>query len=102
MVFTTLPGSINEDEVKAFLEPFVNDRLVACIQRSKVSSSYLWKGEYCDEEEWKIELKTGRSRLAELLTLLAESHPYEEPEIIHTIQGASVGYADWVTEVTEG
>jgi len=102
VVSTTLPGSLNESGVKAFLEPFVNGRLAACIQRSKVSSSYIWKGEYCDEEEWKIELKTSRSRLAELLTLLAESHPYEEPEITHTIQGASEGYADWVTEVTEG
>lgn len=102
VVQTTLSGSLSEEEVTAFIEPFVNGRLVACVQRSRVNSTYLWKGEKCDEEEWKLELKTSRSRLAELLTLLAESHPYEEPEIIHTIQGASEGYAEWVAEVTEG
>lgn len=102
VVTTTLPGSLSEEEVGAFVEPFVNGRLAACVHRSRIHSTYLWKGDKCVEEEWKLEFKTSVSRLGELLSAISESHPYEEPQILHRIHQASEGYAGWVVENTEG
>jgi periplasmic divalent cation tolerance protein len=101
VVTTTLPGGMSEEEVGVFVEPLVNGRLVACAHRSRIHSTYLWKGEKCAEEEWKLEFKTSVSRLGELLSAISESHPYEEPQIIHRIHQASEGYAGWVVGNTE-
>ncbi len=102
VVTTTLPGSMSEEEVGAFVNPLVNGRLAACVHRSRTHSTYLWKGERQAEEEWKLEFKTSSSRLDELLAALSQYHPYEEPQIIHSTHAASEGYADWVAESTEG
>ncbi len=101
VVTTTLPGGMSEEEVGMFVEPLVNDRLVACVHRSRIHSTYLWKGDKCVEEEWKLEFKTSVSRLGGLLSAISESPPYEEQLIIHRIHQASEGYAGWVVENTE-
>jgi periplasmic divalent cation tolerance protein len=72
--------------------------LCACAQVSgPVTSVYVWKGETCEESEWRLEMKSF-SRLAEALeAFIRERHPYEVPEIlVREAAAVSTDYLDWM------
>ena len=96
---TTLPGAWDEEQVIAFATPLVEAGLAACVQR-RIGSTYRWRGEMCDEQEWCLRLKTSESSLQQLVAALVAEHPYDEPQVVHWLAGASDGYADWVEEQT--
>lgn len=97
---TTLPGEWDEEQVIAFTTPLVEAGMAACVQRRRIASTYRWRGELCDEQEWCLRLKTSDSSLQELVAALVAEHPYDEPQVVHWRAGASDGYADWVEEQT--
>lgn len=75
--------------------------LAACVQvESGVRSFYEWKGEVCDDPEWRLMVKFPASRAGEVAAFLRANHPYEVPEWV-VVRAAEVNgdYLQWTLEV---
>ena len=67
VIFSTVPASKSRDIARALLDR----HLVACVNMTPVRSWYRWKGEFCDDEEHLLILKT-RKEMAEAVIAGAE------------------------------
>lgn len=96
-VQTTVDCSL---KAKQLANQLVEAKLVACVQISRpVSSVYVWDGQVCQQEEYVLVGKTIRAAWPELVKLLQQVHPYDEPQIIALpIVQATDSFANWVTE----
>ncbi|WAC04666.1 MAG: divalent-cation tolerance protein CutA [Methanoregula sp.] len=99
MILSTVPQEKSEEMARALLDK----RLVACINTLPVRSFYHWKGEFCDDLEQLLILKTTRKKVKKVITAIREMHPYEIPEIIAIpVIAGHTPYLDWVYEETRG
>jgi len=87
----------------ALAQSLVEKNLAACVNIAPVRSLYRWKGEFCDETEHLLIIKT-RRRLAEtVIRALGSEHPAEVPEIIVLpVVAGHPPFLDWVFRETEG
>jgi periplasmic divalent cation tolerance protein len=96
MVLTTA-GS--EEEGGALARSLVEAGLAACVHIQPIRSVYRWKGEVCDEPEWRVAVKTAARKYGEVERHIKERHPYETPEIVRVeIDGGSAEYLRWIEE----
>jgi periplasmic divalent cation tolerance protein len=66
-----------------------------------LASTYFWNGKSEHAEEWLAFMKTARTRVDEVVAMIAEAHPYEVPGImVLTIDGGFAPYLDWIRETT--
>ncbi len=93
--------SAPSDAAEKIAHEIVSRKLAACAQvSSPVSSTYWWKGKMETEPERLIMLKTRRSLLPELKSLLSQIHPYEVPELTFVaITDGAESYLSWLEEV---
>lgn len=98
-VVTTLE---TQADAKALGSKLVAQQLAACAQVSgPIDSIYPWKGEICQDTEWRLTLKSRQSLYKKLERLLSELHPYEEPQIIALpLVEVAEGYRKWLIENT--
>ncbi len=77
--------------------------LAACVNIiPTIRSIYMWKGAVNDDGESLLIIKTRRPLVEQLTALVREHHPYEVCEVISMpIDGGSVPYLDWISEVTK-
>jgi periplasmic divalent cation tolerance protein len=96
-VTTTFPDERTAQRVASCL---VEERLAACAQvQGPISSTYWWKGEVEQEQEWYCHLKTTLERLPALESRIRGLHPYEVPEIIAVpIHHGDPRYLEWIEE----
>jgi periplasmic divalent cation tolerance protein len=94
-VTTTFPDQGTAQRVASCT---VEERLAACAQvTGPFSSTYRWKGEVEQEQEWYCHFKTTVDRLPALQARIREMHPYEVPEIIAlSILWGDQQYLDWI------
>ena len=93
VVFCTAPPSASSDLARMLLDR----RLVACVNMVPVRSCYRWKGEFCDEEEQLLIMKTTVAKTDELIAAIKAQHPYEVPEIITLpVMAGYLPYLEWV------
>jgi periplasmic divalent cation tolerance protein len=78
VIFSTVPRSRSAEIARALLDR----HLVACVNMMPVRSWYHWKGEFCDDEEQLLILKTRKEHAGRVIRELRALHPYEVPEII--------------------
>ncbi|MCQ8894787.1 MAG: divalent-cation tolerance protein CutA [Methanolinea sp.] len=75
----------------------VERNLAACVNTMPVESFYRWKGNFCDDQEVLLVIKTTLSRVEELMGEVRAVHPYELPEmIVIPIEGGFPPYLEWV------
>ena len=99
VIYSTAPPS----ESATLARSLINKNLVACVNITPVRSLYRWKGEFCDDEEHLLIIKTRRELAEAVINAIKEEHPYEVPEIIALpVIAGSVPYLDWVYEETKG
>ena len=96
VIKTTLPESMSEEEISSFSTKLI-EAGAACIQHHKVTSTYKWEDEMKSESEWSIQIKVSKHSKQAVADLLAESHPYDVPQIIMKKWDASDDYLNWVT-----
>lgn len=80
----------------------VEQRLAACVNVIRgVTSYYVWEGEFTEDEEHTLIIKTSAPRLDELQALITEIHSYDTPEIVAVAADKVNGdYEAWVEEQT--
>ena len=95
IVFCTVP---NEEVAKEISRALVTEALCACVnQIPKIKSYYVYEGEFCEDDELLLLIKTAPSHFKALEKRLKELHPYELPEIIATpIIESSAEYKSWL------
>ncbi|MEM9840007.1 MAG: divalent-cation tolerance protein CutA [Pseudomonadota bacterium] len=98
VVTTTLPG---QAEAEALARQLVEERLVACVQMTPITSVYRWEGNVETAPEVRLDCKTTEAKREALLARLSELHPYDVPEVLVTQVEASEGYAAWAAAETK-
>ena len=98
IIYTT---TSSKKEAKRLTQLFLQSRLIACVQRHKIKSSYVWqkkgKDTICKESEYLLILKTLPVHYKEIEKLLLTHHSYEIPQIIAFVAKAQPSYENWLT-----
>jgi len=77
----------------------LDKKLAACIQRYEIKSSYIWNGKIEEALEFKLEIKTVKNRVKELIEIVKSMHNYEVPEIlVLPIIDGNEDYFNWIDE----
>lgn len=93
-VVTTV-GSL--EDAQRLARGILDRRLAACVQiEPRLRSHYRWQGALCEEPELRLTIKTLPGHAGALQALFDEHHPYELPQFLATLMGASPAYAQWV------
>ncbi len=97
-----LVTTIDSDEkARALARAVLEARLAACVQISRISSHYLWRGELCETEEFLLQMKHRSEDYPALAALVRGLHDYEKPEILRVdVAEADSDYAMWLREST--
>jgi len=87
--------------VKKTAKELVKKRLAACVNISKISSIYSWKGKLEDTSEFLAIFKTTQKNKNSLKKTIKKIHPYEVPEIAEIdIRSINQPYLKWLIEST--
>ena len=100
IVLVTVP---NQETGELIAKTLLEKKLVACVNFvTPVISFFTWKGAVARDDEVLLILKS-RADLFEgqVIPAIESIHPYDVPEIIALpILMGSVGYLNWIDEVT--
>jgi periplasmic divalent cation tolerance protein len=97
LVLSTAPA----EDAKRIAKNLVESKLVACVNVTAVQSYYRWEGQFCEEHESLMVIKTVSGRVDPLIARIRELHPYELPEmIVIPITGGYPPYLDWLRSET--
>ncbi|MBS3799534.1 MAG: divalent-cation tolerance protein CutA [Thioalkalivibrio sp.] len=99
LVMTTVDDPGTADTLAGTM---VEQGLAACVHILPPGRSvYAWKGNIEIDSEVTLLIKTSVARVDELQKRLADSHPYETPEIIAVpVERGLPDYLDWITQCT--
>jgi periplasmic divalent cation tolerance protein len=98
VVSTTLEA---REAAEAMAQEMVQRRLAACVQLWPITSFYRWEGEIERAEEVLLIAKTTAERAEEILSFIAQHHPYELPEILVTpVLSGHAPYLRWLEQET--
>ena len=79
----------------------VRTKIVACVNISKISSIYAWKGKIENTSEYLALFKTTSKNKKILKEKIKSSHPYEVPEIAEIdVNSLNKPYLDWLVNST--
>jgi periplasmic divalent cation tolerance protein len=99
MVMTTTDA---REDAERLARGVVEERLAACVQvLGPISSTYRWKGEVENAEEWLCLMKTTATRFDALAAHVQANHGYETPELTAVpVSSGSAAYLAWVSAAT--
>lgn len=97
IVYCTVPDGETGREIAKTL---VSEGICACVNRlPSVTSYYIYEGEFCEDSEELLLIKSDAEHYAALERRIIELHPYEVPEIIASeIARGSDAYLKWLNE----
>ncbi len=79
----------------------VKKRLVACVNISRISSIYSWKGKIEKTSEYLALFKTTQKNKSVLKKEIKKMHPYDVPEIAEiNVSSINQPYLKWLIEST--
>lgn len=98
MIVSTYP---NKKSISKIANKLVREKLVACVNMTKISSVYSWKGNIENADEILAIFKTTQKNKAKVKNEIKITHPYKVPEIAE-IQISSINkpYLDWLVDST--
>ena len=97
--FCVLLCTASEEESEELAKTLIEDRLAACVNITAVKSYYKWDGEFCEDKEALLIIKTEKSMVNRIIERIKEVHSYDVPEIIALpIVAGSEEYLRWVDE----
>ena len=97
-IISTYP---DKKSISKIAKEFVKSRTVACVNISKISSIYFWKGKVENTSEYIAIFKTTTKNKKLLKQKIKETHPYDVPEIAEIdITSINDSYLKWLIEST--
>jgi len=96
VIISTYP---DKKSISKIGKEFVKKKIVACVNISKISSIYSWKGKVEDASEYIAIFKTTTKNKKLLKQKIKETHPYDIPEIAEVdISSINKPYLNWLVE----
>jgi periplasmic divalent cation tolerance protein len=80
--FCVLFCTASEEESAKIAKVLIEERLVACVNITGVNSYYRWEGEFCEDNEALLIMKTEKRMVNRVIKRIKDVHSYEVPEII--------------------
>jgi periplasmic divalent cation tolerance protein len=98
IIISTFP---DKKTITKIANQLVEKKLVACVNITKISSVYSWKGKIENQSEYLALFKTTKTKLQPLKKELQKFHPYSVPEIVE-INPISINksYLKWLVDST--
>ena len=91
----------NKDKLNKVSKILLEERLVSCCQVYNIESSYWWKDNIIDANEYLLKMKTKKELYKEVERIILENHSYEVPEIItYNIEDGYSKYLNWIDKET--
>jgi len=98
LIISTFP---DKDSAKKLASDLVANKIVACVNLTKISSIYSWQGRIEDSDEYLALFKTNTENKDTLKQKIKENHPYDVPEIAEIkINDMDSQYLKWLIECT--
>jgi len=98
IIISTYP---NKKTITKIANQFVKNKLVACVNISKISSIYSWKGKIENTTEYLVFFKTTENKKKILKENIKKTHPYDVPEIVEiNVNSINSSYLKWLVEST--
>lgn len=72
----------SKEEARKLSKNLIKSKLAACIHMCKIDSFYMWKDEFCEDEEVLLNIKTKKENFKKIKSKIKELHSYDVPEII--------------------
>jgi len=82
---------------KKIARKLVEEKLCACVNiLPKMRSFYIYEGEFCEDEELLLLIKTDKKHYSAVEKRILSLHPYTLPEIIALpVMKGSADYIEW-------
>ena len=98
IIVSTFPNKII---TKRIANQLVKQKLVACVNMTKIDSVYSWKGKTQNDSEYLVFFKTTKKNEKTLKNELKKLHPYDVPEIVEiNVNSMNKPYLDWLIDST--
>ena len=98
IIISTYP---NKKSITKIANEFVKNKIVACVNISKISSIYSWNGKMENTSEYLAIFKTTTKNKKLLKKKIKETHPYDVPEIAEIdVSSINKSYLNWLIEST--
>ncbi|EPA04425.1 divalent-cation tolerance protein CutA [Candidatus Nitrosarchaeum limnium] len=98
MIISTYP---NKNSITKIANELVKDKIVACVNITKISSIYSWKEKIENTSEYLAFFKTTQKNKKHLKEKIKSTHPYDVPEIIEIdIISINKSYLQWLIKST--
>jgi len=98
VIISTYP---DKKSISKIAKEFVKNKTVACVNISKISSIYSWKGKIENESGYIAIFKTTTKNKKLLKQKIKETHPYDVPEIVEIcVTSINDSYLKWLIEST--
>ena len=98
IIISTYP---NKKSISKIANDLVTNKIVACVNISKISSVYSWKNKIEHTSEYLAIFKTITKNKTVLKKKIKETHPYDVPELIEVeVTSINKSYLRWLIEST--
>ena len=98
IIVSTYP---NKKSITKIANELVQNKIVACVNITKISSIYSWQGKIENASEYLVLFKTTQKNKKSLKEKIKASHPYDVPEIAEIeITSINKSYLKWLVEST--
>ena len=98
IIVSTFPS---KQSVTGIANKLVKKILVACVNMTKISSVYTWKGKVQNQNEYLAFFKTTKKNQSTLKKELKKLHPYDVPEIAEiNVESINQSYMKWLVDST--
>ena len=98
IIVSTYP---NKKSITKIANELVQNKIVACVNITKISSIYSWQGKIENVSEYLALFKTTQKNKKSLKEKIKTSHPYDVPEIAEiNITSINKSYLKWLVEST--
>ena len=98
IIISTYP---NKNSINKIANELIKDKIVACVNITKISSIYSWQGKIKNTSEYLALFKTTQKNKKSLKEKIKATHPYKVPEIAEiNITSINKSYLKWLVEST--
>lgn len=90
-------STASKKEAQRLCHILLEEKAAACVQMTKIKSSYIWKNKLCSHKEYQLCIKSSKQKIKQIYELLKLHHSYEVFEFI-TIKPKNVNkaYKQWL------